>query len=189
MKRSILFALFAAMLCILPSCAAQDTPETSPLSLRYQTTETVLTLGMTQAEVEAALSAEGIGPGIEKVLRPEDGDDGRCTVESGADGGVVDDRGLLFRHEGSRQTRAVEASRIEFAEGLVERPVLAGHEAGALPASGAADADGGCLSMKEGSPLVTKSRALRAGFEGFTPAESQTALSLSAQSVMNSASA
>ena len=62
MKRSILFALFAAMLCILPSCAAQDTPETSPLSLRYQTTETVLTLGMTQAEVEAALSAEGIDP-------------------------------------------------------------------------------------------------------------------------------
>lgn len=60
MKRSILFALFAAMLCILPSCAAQDTPETSPLSLRYQTAETVLTLGMTQAEVEAALSAEGI---------------------------------------------------------------------------------------------------------------------------------
>lgn len=30
MKRSILFALFAAMLCILPSCAAQDTPETLP---------------------------------------------------------------------------------------------------------------------------------------------------------------
>lgn len=71
------------------------------------------------------------------MLRPEDGDDGRSTVESGADGGVVDDRGLLLRHEGSRQTRAVEAGRIEFAEGLVERPVLAGHKAGALPASGA----------------------------------------------------
>lgn len=62
MKRSILFSLCAAMLCVLPSCAAQDTPETPPLSLRYQTTETVLTLGMTQAEVEAALSAEGIDP-------------------------------------------------------------------------------------------------------------------------------
>ena len=49
--------------------------------------------------------------------------------------------------------------------------------------------EAGCFSMNEGSPLVTKSRALRAGFEGLTPAESQTAESLSAQSVMNSASA
>ena len=61
----------------------------------------------------------------------------------------------------------------------------------ALAASpeGCPPSETGCFSMKEGSPLVTKSRALRAGFEGFTPAESQTALSLSAQSVMNSASA
>ena len=44
--------------------------------------------------------------------------------------------------------------------------------------------EAGCFSMNEGSPLVTKSRALRAGFEGLTPAESQTAESLSAQSVL-----
>ena len=47
----------------------------------------------------------------------------------------------------------------------------------------------GCLSMNEGSPLVTKSLALSALLEGLTPAESQTAESRSEQSVMNSASA
>ena len=47
----------------------------------------------------------------------------------------------------------------------------------------------GCLSMNEGSPLVTKSLAFSALLEGLTPAESQTAERRSAQSVMNSASA
>ncbi len=47
----------------------------------------------------------------------------------------------------------------------------------------------GCLSIKLGSPLVTKSSALRPALLFFTPLVSQMAVSLSLHSVINSASA